>query len=244
MKRSQIVFVALVAMFAFGALTVESASAVTFLLALWLVKGVAVAEPLNAQAEGELTLEDRNVIVNSAVLCSGILDGTINPESLGVVSEVLTLNGVTTISLTALTEPGLECTNVRKCEEPLVWAVNLPWDTEVELVEDEGGPFFANLITAHTGGANPGWYVWCMKNAIMPQEEECTVAQGVSQLTLEGATLLASFTEAFRALVGLAAGTCSVGGAGNGVVVSDTPFGALKLVSGEELTASSETSEA
>jgi hypothetical protein len=111
MKKSQMVFVALVAMFAFGALTVESASAVTFLLALWLAKGVAVTEPLTAEVEGELTFED--TAAGAAVLCSVILSGWVGPESLGEISEVLELGTHNLISKTQLVEPGLACTNVK-----------------------------------------------------------------------------------------------------------------------------------
>jgi hypothetical protein len=239
MKKSQIVFVALVAMFAFGALTVESASAATFLLALWLAKGVAVTEPLAVEAEGELTLED---VAGPAILCSGMLDGWVGSESLGEISEVLELVTHSLISKTQLVEPGLVCTNVKLCEEPLVWLDNLPWQTEVELVED-AGTFFAVLILPHPGGENPGWHIACMKN-IIGTEDLCSFSERVAQLTLEGATLLASFSEAFRELTGAGTVNCTLGGAGTGLVISDTPFGALRLVNGEELTASSETSEA
>jgi hypothetical protein len=241
MKKSRMVFVALVAMFAFGALTVESASAVTFLLALWLAKGVAVTAPLTAEAEGELTLEDS--AAGAAVLCSGILDGWVGPESLDEISEVLELVTHNLISKTQLVEPGLVCTNLKSCEEPLVWADELPWQTEAELVEDVGGPFFAVLILPHPGGGNIGWHIACMKN-IIGTEDLCSAPEGVAQLTLEGATLLASFSEAFRELTEVKPATCTLFGGETGLVISDTPFGAFRLVNGEELTASSETSEA
>ncbi len=243
MKKFYVVFIALVAVFAFGALTVEAASAVTFLLALWLVGGVAVAAELKVAAEGELRLEDTKgglFLEAAAVLCSGILDGAVLPESLDVISELLTLAGVAIP--TTLTGSGLTCSNVANCPEPdKVWAVNLPWDTEVELVEDEGGPFFANLILPHAGGGNPGWEVECFGIA-----DSCTAPEAAAQLTLEaGVTLLGSFSEAFRELVGAPAGTCERGGVGSGLVVSDSPFGMILLVEGtEELTASSETSVA
>jgi hypothetical protein len=243
MKRSQALFVALI-VFAFGALTVEAASAATFLLALWLVKGVAVAAALNSEAEGELLLEDtKGGLFGEAasVLCSGILVGTVNSESKDTITEVVALDKVTKISTTPLTEPGLSCTNEANCPTPLVWAVNLPWNSEVELVEEAGGPFFADLLLPHAGGGNVGWLVQCMGLFGEP-EDECTAPEAASQLTLEGATLLGSFTEAFRELVGAPVAHCTRPNEDTGLVISDTPFGAIKVEGGEELTASSETS--
>jgi hypothetical protein len=243
MKKLQLVLMSLLAVFAFGVLSAEVASAATFLLALWLVKGAEVTAALSVQSEGELLLEDTKgglFLEAAAVLCSGILDGTVNPASLDVISELLTLSG-TAVSTTPLSGGGLTCTNEANCPEPdKVWAVNLPWNTEVELVEDTGGPFFADLILPHSGGGNPGWEVECFGIS-----DECLAAEGAAQLTLSGSTLLGSFTEAFRELVGAPRATCTRGGASSGIVISDEPFGAIKLVgSTEELSASSETSEA
>lgn len=242
MKKFQLVFVALLAVFAFSALSVEAASAVTFLLALWLVKSEAVTTALNVEAEGELLLEDIKgsiLLGPAAVLCSGILMGTVNSESLDVISEVLTLTGGA-VSTTPLSGTGLTCENELECPSPKVWAVNLPWDTEVELVEETGGPFFAILILPHAGGGNPGWEVECFG-----VEDTCTATEGAALLSLEGSTLLGGFEEAFRELVGAPLATCTRGGANSGVVESDPPEGAIKLVgSTEELTASSEMSEA
>lgn len=242
MKKWYLVFAALVAMFAFGVLDVALASAVTFLLAEWLVKGIGVTASLNIEGEGEILLEDTKgglFLEAAAVSCSGIGLGTIGPESLGVGSEVLTLSGGV-VSTTPLSGSGLTCTDTLNCAEPdKVWGINLPWDTEVELVED-GGAFFAALILPHSGATTIGWEVECFGVS-----DECTSAEGAAQLTLEGATLVALGNPAFLELIGeLKPANCTRGGAGTGIVESIVP-GPIKLVgSMEELSVSSEGVEA
>jgi len=243
MKRFQLVFVALVAMFAFGALSVESASAVevpVFLLALWLANGNAVNAALSVEAEGELTLEDTKggpFLEDAAVLCSGLLDGAVLPESLDVISEVLTLGGGS-VSTAPLVAPSLTCSNLLNCLGTVeVWAVHLPWDTEVELFEEPAGTpqGFALLILPGPSGGLPGWEVVCTGFS-----DECTATEGVALLSLEGTTLLGGFEEAFRELAGGPAATCTRGGIGTGLVVSDLPEGAIKFETGTEtLSASS-----
>lgn len=246
MKRYQVVLVALTAVFAFVALSAVSASALTTLLALWLWNGTAITEGLNVEAEGELTLEDTKGSLGggrAAVLCSGILDGTVNPESLGYISEVLTL-AKELIETTPLTELGLTCTNITECASPLVWPVGLPWESELELVEQGTEVFFANLILPNATAKKFGWLVQCMGVLTEPEDECTTTTEGVSQLTLEGASLLASFLETFRELMGVPLANCSRGGTGTGKVLSDEPFGVLKHETGGELSASSEGVEA
>jgi hypothetical protein len=248
MRRSQLVLVALTAVFAFVAMNAVSASAAqTTLLALWLFNSTNVEAPLNIEAEGELTLEDtKGGLTGGAatVLCSGILDGTVNPESLGYISEVLTL-GTTKelIETTPLVELGLECTNLKECTTPLVWAVGLPWESELELVEEGTEILFVNLILGNATAKKVGYLVQCM-GVITEPEDECIAEQGAAVLSLEGATLLAAFTEAIRILMGLPLANCTRGGALTGKVISDEPFGALKDEAAGELSASSEGKEA
>lgn len=244
-KSFRLVLVALAAVFAFGALTAASASALTFLLALWLWNGTAVSENLNVESEGELLLEDTKGGLFGeavAVLCSGTLDGWVGPESLDAISDVLDLTKVL-ISETELVEPGLACVSeTGPCIEPLVWAINLPWDTEVELVED-AGTFFAILILPHAGGSNPGWHIECMGTIGKP-EDLCSAPEAAVQLLLPTTTTLgAEFSEAFRTLVGAPLATCTMGGANTGVVISDAEA-TVRHETGGELSASSETSEA
>src|ERR1700684_4036483 len=138
MKKLNILGVVLVAVFAMSMVVVATASAVEFLLALWLVGGVNVTANLATDSEGELLLEDTKTLLGKvAVLCSGILDGTVGPESKDEVTKLLSLGTLhIEISTVVLVEQGLLCTDQSGgfCPEPLVWAEKLPWDTEAELM--------------------------------------------------------------------------------------------------------------
>ena len=243
MKKLQILSIALVAMFAFGVLVAGSASAaVTTLLAEWLVNGVAIPEGTNLASEttGELELTDlKTLLGESTVKCSGILVGTVGFDGADTITEVLNLAKELIGSLSSGT--ALVCTEVKVCEEPLVWPVNLPWNTLLELVEQGGEVFFADLILPHAGGGNPGWEVECMKTITKPVDE-CT-GERITRLGLEGTTLTGSFEEAFRELAEMPLGTCTQSKEATAHVLSPVA-GTIKLVSGETLNASSESSEA
>lgn len=238
MYRFRLLGVVMLAVFAFAAvLAAASASAATFLLAEWLVGGSPVTTELLVETTGELLLEDTKTIIGKAmVLCSGVLDGWIGPNSLDWVTEVLSLSAGS-ISTTALSGTALSCVDQENCEEPLVWAVNLGWETEVELLEQTNGPFFVNLILPHNGGGEPGWYVECMKSLIGAVTDECKAPEAAAEIALEGSTLLGNFSTAFTELAELKLATCSMGGAGSGVVEGG---GAIVLSGGGEPTASSE----
>jgi hypothetical protein len=87
MRKIQLLGVAMVALFAFGALTAMSASAANvYLLAEWLVGGTAVTTQLLIEMSGELLMEDTKGALGAPlmVLCSLILDGWVGPNSLVV----------------------------------------------------------------------------------------------------------------------------------------------------------------
>jgi hypothetical protein len=230
MKKLHLLGVALVAVFAFAALTAASASAVTFLLAEWLVNGLPITAELNTEASGELELEEEILGIKIALLCSGILDGTIGPNGLDVISELLRLDGVTVVSLTGLVAPALLCTNVANCPSPEVWAVHLPWGSLVELMEEGTEVFFADLILP-AGNGNPGWEILCSNGT----SDECTVAEGVSNKTNEGNNVDTTFSEAFTELAGLKLADCVTGGLEKGLV---TGLGTISLVGGGTLAVS------
>src|ERR1700684_197523 len=233
MKKLNILGVVLIAVFAMSMVVVATASAVEFLLALWLVGGVNVAANLATDGEGELLLEDELTLLGKVfVLCSGILDGTVGPESKDEVTKLLTLGTLhTEIPTTVLTEPGMACTDQSGglCPEPLFWAEKLPWDTEAELMIDGPETFFVDLILA---GA---YYIICMGNGI---EDLCEAPELAVKLTnLVGGIVDNEFSDAFQTLAGLNLGTCTTGAALAAVIEG---LGEQLLASGESLTVSSE----
>jgi len=228
--------VALFALLALGVLTATAASAqVTFLLAEWFVSGIKVTTELLTELTGELELAD--TVLKATVLCSGSLDGWVGPNSRGFISEVLSLGGAE-IGQEVLKTPPLLCRSVEGCSGPApeVWAINLGWETEVELLEETGFTGFAVLITPRTGGGDPGWEIQCTILGVK-SEDECTTAHGVAQLTLEGVMLLAVFLDAFTELAELELAGCSIGGEESGVV---TGGGVFAVSGGGELTALSD----
>jgi len=234
MKRFQLIGAALVAVFALGALTAASASA-TFLLAEWLLNGVAITSENLVEVEGELLLEDSKnvpVIGKSMVLCSAILVGAVQPNSLGIISEVLSLEH---------TAPPILCPVQEGCEASTSTAdmspVGLPWENEAELFEQTGVTAFAYL-TIKRGGGTFGWRVENCLVLGLPQKDECTISELVTELSLEGTTLLANISLAFELLVGVPFAFCTASNGENGV---DEGSGTFVVSGGGELTASSET---
>jgi hypothetical protein len=233
MKRFQLLGVALVAVFAFGALVVASASALpTFLLAEWLVGGNPITAELHVDIVGELLLEDEKALglIKAKVLCSGLLEGSMGLTGEDLITKLFDLLG-NEINKTALTEAGLVCENQENCPEPLVWAINLPWNTLLELMEENNEVFFADLISSG-GGGNPGWYVWCMGTNTV---DTCEAAEGVTKITAEAPNLDGMFEEAFTELAGLKLALCTLPNAETGVVEG---LGTISLVETGTLTAS------
>ena len=239
MRKIQLLGVAMLALFAFGASAVSASAA--FLLAEWLVGGVAVATELLVEISGELLLEDTKGALGSPamVLCSGIFDGWVGPNSLGWISEVLTLAGAA-VSNTVLSGTALECTGQTACETNtvvLVWPIGLPTETEVELLEQESKVFFTVLFLKKLG-----YYIASCLVLGVSAEDECTATENsAAELTLSGTTLVGSFSTAISTLNSFKLATCKNGGAETGVVEGS---GTFALSGGGELTASSETSEA
>ncbi len=244
MKKFQLLGVAVVAMLAVGVFSAASASAaVTTLLAEWLVGGMAVteAQSFNTETVGTLLLEDTKTPLGASdIICSGKLLGTIGFDGLDVVSEVLNLAG-TPISKVGLSGEALVCETVSVCEEALVWAINLPWNTLLDLIEDGTEKFFGDYIE-NSGAGNPGWEVECMKTILKPIDE-CTAVLGVTRLSLDGPLLLGGFSTALTELTGLKLATCSLGGAEAGIVET-AASGEVLLSAGGTLSASSESEEA
>jgi hypothetical protein len=216
---------------------------ILLLLAEWLVAGLEITAELNVEGSGALLLEDTKTALGASdILCSGTVDGTIGPDGLGVASEVLNLEKAA-ISLTALSGTALTCEEQKVCSEPLVWAIDLPWNMLLELAETDLGVIFVVLVLA-SGKGNPGFYIECMGLAGLTDEclaegagetgesvfEVLNVAGGVEGIN----------SEAITELLALKLGDCTQGGKESTVL--EGSGGIAKLASGtEELTVSSET---
>lgn len=221
-------------------------AAPVFLLAEWLVNGAEVVTEIKAEGTltpetGEVLLEDTKVpIVGKAtILCSGSGLGWIGPNSLAWISEVLLLSGVG-VSNTPLSGQAVECSPQAGCESNstvLAWPVNMGYENKVVLMEDEGSIFFAVLTFGHSGGGFPGWEISDCLVLGTTIVDECTAAESIVELKLEGTALLAVDSDAFTELAGLKLGTCTLGGTESGVLEGS---GVIRLSQGGELSASSE----
>jgi hypothetical protein len=213
MKKMQVLAVACLALFAFS-VVVASASAVTFLLAEWLINNTAVTGILLDEAAGELELKALNgggFGVKSEVKCSGVFDGWIGEDGLDLNSELLSLSGEV-ISSTELSGKALSCTNIKECTTPTVWPDGLPMETLAELMEEGTEKFFVDLLF------NAGWYVECT-TIFGKIAELCSAAETAVQLTNEtNGTVDATFSDTFQVLAGLKLANCTVGGTEQGEV--------------------------
>jgi hypothetical protein len=232
MKRYKMLGFALVVVLALSALIASTASAVEFSLAEWLSAGATITSAQASDAEGELELTSSNgggLGVHVKVLCSGIFDGTVGPGSEDSITKLLTLAGVE-VSSTALSGTALTCANDENCTEPLMWAVGLPWKTELKLMVDGTETFFADLITS-----TAGYYVECLILGVSVSEQ-CTSSQTAIEMKNEtSGTIDSTFSDAFQTLAGLKLANCTLGGSETGEV---NGLESTLLTSGSALAAS------
>ena len=202
--------IAVLVVFALGALT-TSASAVTFLLALWLFNGAPVTSVLLIENTGELELADKNaggLGVTIKILCSRTLIGWVGPESLEAISEILNL-AKESISSTELSGLALECANTENCGTPLFTLDNIPWESEAELMIEGTEEFFVDLRI------NTGFYVECTVLGVKVAEL-CEVSSLALELRNETTGVDATFSDALQTLSGGKLATCTGGGAETG----------------------------
>ncbi len=205
MRKFQVFCVTVAALFALAALVAPAALAQpTFLLAEWLLAGSAITTPNLVEMEGELTLinAENPIGMEVQILCSGILTGTVGGSSAGLVTELLNLPKEA-ISMTALLGLELVCANTKNCENPKVWAEELPWETELELMEGVvGSPFFVDLILQ--------WKIYSECTIVGTKVNElCTFPELAAEAIDEvGGSVLLKFSDAFQVLAGLKLGEC------------------------------------
>jgi hypothetical protein len=215
--------ISLVAVFAFGVMVVASASAVEFLLAEWLFEGAAVTAELRVQVSAELELTNTKAFFGQGVtvLCSVNWDGAILSNGTFSDGEDLT-NEALSLSAGqisgALTGAALTCLNILNCVEPLVWFVNLPWNTLLELMEDTAS-FFVDLITESSNEKPAGWHLECM--GVGGISDECTASLFIGEIKNLAMGEEIVFSRAFNELSGIGMGTCTMGGANSSLIVGN-----------------------
>jgi hypothetical protein len=166
MRKYKLFLSAVFALFLFGAMTAAPSFA-TFQLAQWLVNGSRIAAALGAEFSLSRLLENSILLVG--MVCSYIEIGTIGPESLDLVTEILNL---TLEKIGELTGLALLCLGEANCiaeEDAEAQPVGLPWLTEVELETSTGA--FVELYFGM------GWHEKCLVLGVN-FEEECTAAEG------------------------------------------------------------------
>jgi len=229
MKKFQTVLLALFAVLAFGAILASTASAETTLAAEWLVNGVVIgaAEHPVSESSGEIKLEDTKL--GAAVLCSGILDGTVSAKGVDEITKVLNLEKeeITELTGLALTAANGDCAGVTNCGTPIeVWPKGLPWHTQLFLKENGE---FADRITGNNGG-DFGYDILC--TVLVDITDTCEASEGTFKIEnqLEDAAIPANTKVEPNAF-------CPLGGTQTGVNETDA-LTLITLASGALLTAS------
>lgn len=188
MKKIHALALTLVAVFAFGAISVASASA-----AEWLINGSPVATLTSTEGIGALVLGDE--AIGLKMLCEAVLDGSVGPAGEDEITEIL-VGGVAT----SLTKP-IKCEGEAGCASPAEAAAEgLPWHTKLTV----NGTTIEDTIEKAT--------YWSMCNVLgFLTEEECTVTNG--KWPLKNGT---SDVEVAAGTVVSPPGNCTVGGVEKG----------------------------
>jgi Trypsin len=206
----------------------------TTLSAEWLANGSAIATALASETSTEFLLEDNKTLTGkSAVLCNGILDGTVSPSGEALVEKLLNLakEEIVLLGLALLgTGAGSDCVAVSGCAEgtatsPIeVWAEKLSWPAL--LLKMENGAI-AELFEGE------GFEVLCLVLSL--NVEDLCEASDFEFTVLNDPTTGDAEIPARQA--GLPLATCTLGGAETGVIETDA-IASITLTSGELLTAS------
>lgn len=167
MKKINIVGLALVAVAAFFAVSVASASATPE----WLIKAAPVTVLTSVQTTGLLTLTDlkASFLGASSVDCEATLVGSVGPTGEDETTEIVA--GALKTKGNGLTGAFIECKGVQGCEgNGHVYPIGLPWLTQLELS--------GTVIIDHTipgVGTTMGYAIECSIFGVK-EEDECTQA--------------------------------------------------------------------
>jgi hypothetical protein len=239
MKKIRVAGFAFFALFAFGMVAAATASALE-----WLVEKAAVVAPLSAEAEGLLEVvkfnESKGTSRLDTVDCEGILDGTIGPVNAAGngVDEFTKLLNLAQEEILGLGELALECKvtqtagGLADCKSgviALVWDQNLPWLTELELMEPKTGEVLnLDLLFKNASDTNkepPAYEVECETVSGIIGSELC---EGNTSLNVENeplatpAAVLAVSNEEVSER-----GACNLTGAGSIVSIGDSNIWAI-----------------
>lgn len=191
--------------------------------------GGKITEPLASETVGTIILRDDDTPAGSAaVLCSGILDGTVGP---GGEDSITVLLDLAKKEIT-LAGPGLLCERVETCAaaseaSPIeVWALKLPWHTELFLMEN--GEILDLIVGAE-------YELLCLVVGLMVEDKCASADSGVLVIN----DPLTGDAESPAGAELLHPATCSLGGAESGLEFIDE-LSEINLVSGELLSVSSE----
>jgi streptogrisin C len=212
----------------------ELRAAETTLSAEWLANGSAIVAALASETSIEFLLEDNKTAAGKfAVLCNGILSGTVGPGGEALVEKLLNLakEEIVLLGLALLgTGAGSDCVTVSGCAEgtaasPIeVWAEKLSWPGLLFKMEN-------GTIAELLEGA--AFQILCLVFGITA--EDLCEASALEFTALNDPVTGDAEIPAGQA--GLPFGTCTMGGAETGVLETDA-IAPISLTSGELLTVS------
>jgi hypothetical protein len=204
MKKINILGLALLAVFAFGAIAATSAFATT---PEWLVdtKALALGETFHVETTGTLLLADLSFGVSLSCKGSGL--GLVGADKTDLIE--------TATATSCVLDPGSA-----SCGTPFAKAVHLPWLTE--LLEPVAGEWRDDITSGGSGA--PGWEVTC--NGFLT--DTCTTEAGATLMSnMAGEVppdVLANFNQGSIA-------NCSFGGNSSGEVSGEVLIEALEGLS-------------
>lgn len=203
MKKIHMVGLALVAVLAFGAMSVASASA-----AEWLtLGGAALTKAEAATTKGSLLLHNKKIPAlegggELTVTCAGSFVGTVGPGAADTVTEVLGTKGeVNEVACEVTASTNSIC---KAGQKVVVKPVHLPWTTKLITVGTE-------IFDEATATGNPGYGVTCVSitNTCTGLEESKFIknlATGAEFSFIEKNKATCSFGEGFISGTGVAEG--------------------------------------
>jgi len=223
MRKFGLVGIAIFAVLAFSAFSASAAFAEPELL----FDEATVTANQGLESEGELELTDTKAFGGAAatVKCSGFLDGTyLFAERKIDIETILTLGKKSVTSLGTGGSTGEEasvlCEALTICEKTTdveLNPVNLPWLLTIVL-DTVGTEDLYLLQFLSAGNGPPGWEITCLDLGVK-LTDECTGETLTADLqNMSPLDLLGVFGSRAEEEANKETGTCTLGGAGTGVV--------------------------